>query len=227
MNRTKWMIAMAAIVVLTFALGGALFSRMPLSMASHWNAAGAANGYMSRFWGIFLLPLISLGLLGLFLVIPKIDPLKSNIEKFINFYYGFVVLFLVYFLYIYTLTLLWNLDFRFDMTRALLPAVGVLFFFIGIMVSKSKRNYFIGIRTPWTLANDEVWNRTHRLGGLLFKITGIVSAIVAIFVSEPAIWVLLGLALATTVITLVYSYVVYRRLERAGKLDVISHTPRS
>jgi uncharacterized membrane protein len=93
MKRNLWILAMIASVVIGFIIGSILYPQMPQSMASHWNAAGEADGYISRFWGIFLFPLISLGLLGLFLVIPKIDPLRSNIEKFIGYYYGFAAIF--------------------------------------------------------------------------------------------------------------------------------------
>ena len=82
MKSSSWVIAMVILVVAMYGVGGALYSRMPEQMASHWNAAGNADGYISRFWGVFLFPLISLGLLGLLLVIPKIDPLRANIRKF-------------------------------------------------------------------------------------------------------------------------------------------------
>jgi len=221
MKRNIWIIAMLMIVLAMFAVGGALFSQMSAQMASHWNAAGEPDGTISRFWGVFLFPIISLGLLGLFLIIPRIDPLRANIQKFKGYYYGFIVVFLVYFLYVYILTLLWNLDLRFDMTRALMPAIGVLFIVIGLMVFKAKRNYFIGIRTPWTLSSDEVWDRTHKLGGRLFIAAGIITAILAVFLSEIAIWVMLGLVLATALFTIVYSYVIFHKLEKEEKVTLV------
>lgn len=216
-----WVIAMIAIVIAMFIVGGAMFSQMPAQMASHWNSAGEADGTITRFWGVFLFPIISLGLLGLFLSIPRIDPLRANIRKFQIYYYGFIVVFLVYFLYVYVLTLLWNLDLHFDMTRALMPAIGILFIIVGLMMLKAKRNYFIGIRTPWTLSSDEVWERTHKLGGRLFITAGIITTILAAFLSEIAIWVMLGMVLAAAIISVVYSYAIFRRLEKEGKVTLI------
>jgi uncharacterized membrane protein len=221
MKKNIWVIAMIIIVLAMFVVGGALFSQMPVQMATHWNAAGEADGTISKFWGVFLFPIISLGLLGLFLIIPRIDPLRANIQKFKSYYYGFIVVFLVYFLYVYILTLLWNLDSRFDMTQALMPAIGVLFIVIGLMMLKAKRNYFIGIRTPWTLSSDEVWDRTHKLGGRLFIAAGIITAILTVFLSKIAIWVMLGLVLATALFSIIYSYVIFHKLEKEGKVTLV------
>jgi uncharacterized membrane protein len=218
MKRNYWPLAMTAIVLIGFIIGAALYGQMPDPMASHWNAAGVADGTVSRFWGVFLIPVISLGVMLLFLVIPLIDPLRANIQKFKGYYYGFATIFLVYFLYIYILTMLWNMDMRFDMTKALMPAIGILFIVVGVMIRKSKRNYMVGIRTPWTLSSDEVWERTHKLGGWLFIGAGIVTGILAIFLTSAIFWVMIGLILAVTAFTMVYSYVIYKQLEKAGKL---------
>lgn len=226
MKRHIWAIAAIVIVVAMFATGGTLFSRMPAEMASHWNAAGEANGTMSRFWGVFLVPIMSLGLLGLFLIIPRIDPLRANIEKFQNYYYGFITVFLIYFFYVYVLTLLWSLDFRFDMTRALMPAIGVLFIFVGLMTLKAKRNFFIGIRNPWTLSSEEVWDRTHKLGGRLFIAAGIVTTILTMFLAEIAIWVMVGMVMVTSLFSYVYSYLVFHKLEKEGKATLSPFNPK-
>ena len=215
---------MIALVAAGFITGAALYGQMPSAMASHWNAAGQADGTISRFWGVFLIPVISLGVLLLLLAVPLIDPLRSNIQKFKNFYYGFCTIFMVYMLYIYVLTMLWNLNTRFDMTKALMPAVGVLFIVVGVMIRKAKRNYMVGIRTPWTLASDEVWDRTHKLGGRLFIGAGIVTAILGIILSNSVIWAMIGLISAVALFTVVYSYVIYHKLEKAGKLPPVSIT---
>jgi uncharacterized membrane protein len=134
-----------------------LWNRLPDSMASHWNVNDQVDGYMSRFWGVFLLPLITLGMLALFLVIPAIDPLKANIAQFRDAFNLFIVLMVAFMAYVYGLTLAWNLGYTgFKMSGAMLPALGLLFIFIGFMLRQAKRNFFIGIRTPWTLSSDRV-----------------------------------------------------------------------
>ena len=207
----KMILWVAVINLLFFVLAIALYGSMPAEMASHWNARGIADGTMSRFWGMFLVPFMSLGLSALLLAIPRIDPLKANIQKFQGYYYGFIIAFLVYFLYIYLLTLAWNLGWTFNFSTAIIPSIGFLMFFIGLMLGKAKRNFFIGIRTPWTLSNDEVWDRTHRLGGTLFKISGVIVILLA-FLPRVAILGLIVLMFGTTIGLVIYSYVIYRKL---------------
>src|ERR1051325_5462747 len=125
---------------------------LPDPMASHWGMNNEVNGTMSKFWGVFLMPIMTLAMFLLFLAIPSIDPLKENIAKFRDSFNSFIVLIVLFMLYIYGLTLAWNLGYTgFQMGNLILPALGLLFFFIGGLIEKSKRNFFIGIRTPWTL----------------------------------------------------------------------------
>jgi len=201
------------IVTAFYIIAFIFYPKMPEQMASHWNAQGAVDGYMSRFLGLFLFPFIATGLTLLFIAIPLIDPLKSNIAKFRKYYDWFVVLFLLFFQYLYVLTILWNKNISFDLMRALLPATGILFFYIGIMVLNAKRNYLVGIRTPWTLASDEVWNRTHLCGGRLLMAAGIIAAIGAIWPKYGLIFILVPILLVTLV-SVVYSYVIYRKLTK-------------
>jgi uncharacterized membrane protein len=199
-----------AVVVISFAIALYFYPRMPEVMASHWNASGEVNGYMSRFWGLFLMPVISAVLLLLFIAIPNLDPLKKNINTFISYYDLFILVMLLFFVYIHMLTLLWNLGITVNIGRAMAPALGALFFFVGVLVSKSKRNYFIGIRTPWTLSSDKVWEKTHKLGGKLFKAAGIL-CVLGVFSDEFGIWLVLVPVIAAAIISVVYSYAVFRQ----------------
>jgi uncharacterized membrane protein len=213
---TKFNAAVVAILLVFFVLALVFYPRMPDIMASHWNVQGEADGYMSRFWALFLMPFVSTGIALLMVFIPRIDPLKANVAKFKAYYFGFVVMFLLFMLYIYVLTILWNLDVRFDFSQLLIPALGILLYAVGVMTGKAKRNYFIGIRTPWTLASEEVWDRTHKLGGVLFKIASIIT-ILTVIIPDYAIWVMLVVILTTTFVTVIYSYVVYGKLEHMSR----------
>ena len=91
--------------------------------------------------------------------------MKANIAKFRGAFNLFIVFMTLFLMYVQGLTLAWNLGFtHFKMSKSLLPAVGLLFIMIGFMIRKAKRNFFIGIRTPWTLSSDKVWDETHRVG---------------------------------------------------------------
>lgn len=203
------------LITLSLLLGVYLYPRVPERMASHWNTLGQVDGYTPKLWGLFLLPLMSLLLLLFLMAIPRIDPLKSNIEKFRGYYDGFIVLCAVFFLYMHVLTMLWSLGLTFDMNQALAPAMGLLFFAAGVMVENAKRNWFIGIRTPWTLSNDEVWEKTHRLGGKLFRLAGLV-ALVGILVPKYALLLIMGPVLLASAYTTLYSYQEFRKVTRAS-----------
>ena len=203
-----------ALIVLAVIAGLLLWSQLPDPMPSHWNAAGEIDGYMSKFWGVFMMPMITLGLLGLFLVIPHIDPLKANIAKFIGIFNGFIVVFVAYMLYVYALTLFAALGRTFNMTVMLLPVIGLLFIGIGYMMGKAKRNFFIGIRTPWTLSSETVWDETHKLGSKLFMLGG-AATIISAFLGENGVWLMLGAMLIAAFVPIVYSYILWRRETRA------------
>jgi uncharacterized membrane protein len=179
-------------------------------MASHWNAVGQVNGYMSRFWGVFLMPIITFVMFIIFLLVPRIDPKKENIEKFRASFDDFILVIFLFFFYIYGLTLWWNLGGWFDMGRYMVPAFAVLFYCVGVLVSNAKMNFTIGIRTPWTLSSESVWDKTHVFGGKLFKAAGILSLIGLLF-PVAAIWFVLVGALCAALIPIVYSYILYRR----------------
>ena len=210
-TRITIIVSLIAILAATVA-SAAIYPRLPEMAASHWNAAGQVDGYMPRFWAAFLMPLVSIGLLLLFLVIPAIDPLKANIAKFRSYYNGFIALIIVFMLFIHAITLAWNLGYdQFNIGNAIIPAVGIILIFAGVITMKAKRNFFIGIRTPWTLSDDTVWEETHKLGGKLFIAAGIITML-SIFLGERGIWIMLPAALLAGLVPVVYSYIVWRRI---------------
>jgi uncharacterized membrane protein len=210
-TRTTIIISLIAILAATVA-SAAIYPRLPEMAASHWNAAGQVDGYMPRFWAAFLMPLVSIGLLLLFLVIPAIDPLKANIAKFRRYYNAFIALIIVFMLFIHAITLAWNLGYdQFNIGNAIIPAVGVILIFAGVIMMKAKRNFFIGIRTPWTLSDDTVWEETHKLGGKLFIAAGIITML-TVFLGERGIWIMLPAALLAGFVPIVYSYFLWRRI---------------
>ena len=209
-NLGKYEKAAAGIVLLSVLIGIVLYPSMPDAMASHWDAAGQVNGYMPKFWGLFLMPIISTMLLGLFIAIPKIDPLAKNIRKFRKQFDMFVLLMMMFMLYIYLLTIGWNFGVRFGMTQALAPALALLFYYMGAMMEESKRNWFIGIRTPWTMSSDRVWGETNRLGGKLMKAAGVVALFGVVF-PDFAFTLILAPVIAFAIFSVVYSYVIFKK----------------
>lgn len=209
-SRTTLIIVSILIAASTLA-GLLLWNQLPEPMASHWGVNDQVDGYMSKFWGVFLMPAVTLGMLLMYLVIPSIDPLKANIDQFREYFNAFIALMTGFMVYIYGLTLLWNLGYTsFRMSSAMLPALGLIFVFAGLLIGKAKRNYFIGIRTPWTLSSDSVWNETHRLGGKLFIASGLLALLGAFFPDYAVFFILIPI-LGTTLFTVLYSYYLFQK----------------
>ena len=213
-TRTTTIVVLLMILAAILA-GLLLWNRLPDLMASHWNINDQVDGYIPKVWGVFMVPLITLGMFGLFLVLPSVDPLKANIAQFREAFNLFIVLMVGFMLYLYGLTLAWNLGYKdFKMSGAMLPAIGLLFIFIGFLLRQTKRNFFIGIRTPWTLSSDTVWDETHRVGAVLFMLSGALAFIGGFFGGTVAFWMLFTPLIGSTLFLLVYSYLLYQRETR-------------
>jgi immunity protein, SdpI family len=198
------------LLLASFLLGAYLYPQMPERMASHWDASGSVNGYVPKLWGIFLMPVISTILFLAFLVIPRIDPLKENIAKFRSYFDLFILMLFGFLFYLYLLTILWNLGYRFNIVQLMAPAFGLLIYYVGVLTENAKQNWFIGVRTPWTLSSETVWNKTNRLAGKLFKATGVLAMLGAAFPEQAIFFILVPLVLAG-IYPIVYSFREYQR----------------
>jgi uncharacterized membrane protein len=209
---TKLTTMIVLILIAASLLAGALlWNQLPDPMPSHWDINDHVNGYMSKVWGVFMIPLMALGLLALFMIIPLIDPLKANIAQFRETFNLFITLIITFVFYVYGLTIAWALGYQnFKMSAALLPFLGVLFIFVGYLLRKAKRNFFIGIRTPWTLSSDTVWNKTHQTGSILFMISGALAFFGAFFGGATAFLLMFIPLMGSTLFLVVYSYILYR-----------------
>lgn len=208
MKKTE--IVIIVLVLLSFAAGIYFYPQMPERIASHWDMQGNANGYLPRFWGVFLMPFILVIIAAVFLAIPRIDPLKSNIQKFRNKYDNFAIVFLLFMCMVYAQIILWNLGIQIKPNAVYPVGIGILLYFAGVLCEKSRRNWFIGIRTPWTLSSDKVWEKTNRLGGKLFKLSGAISIIGTLFPDYAFYFILIPI-FSAAIISVVFSYLVYKK----------------
>ncbi len=210
---TKNTIVITLILIAAAILAGMLlWNQLPEQMASHWNANDEVDGTMSKLWGVMFMPLITTGTFALFLVIPFMDPLKANIAQFRETFNLFLIFITVFMLYIHGLTLAWSLGYQnFKMGSAMLPLMGLLFIFIGYMLRKAKRNFFIGIRTPWTLSSDFVWDKTHQLGSVLFMASGALTILGGLIGGMTAFWLMFVPLIGSSLFLVIYSYVLYRQ----------------
>jgi uncharacterized membrane protein len=211
---TKWTIILVTIFIAVGLLASALaYPSLPVQMASHWDATGEVNGYMPKLAAVLILPGLLILLLGLLMFMPLIDPLRANIAKF-RPQYNLIIVFLGgFFLYLHILTLLWNLGHEIPIGGALAPAMGILFFGIGILLKSAKPNWTFGIRTPWTLSNPVVWDRTHALGSTVFKISGVLITL-GVLLPEYGVLLLVAIVGLASLGLVVYSYLEYRKIEK-------------
>ncbi|MBU1350208.1 SdpI family protein [Patescibacteria group bacterium] len=203
-------IAILGIILLSLIVSIYFYPQMPEKIASHWNIQGQVDGYMSKFLGLFLMPIILIGFALLFVAIPRIDPLKANIEKFRRYYEGFIILLFLFLLSIHFQVILWNIGIKISPNVMFPIGLGLLFFYIGVLCENAKRNWFIGIRTPWTLSSEKVWEKTHKIGGKLFKIAGVI-AFVGVFFQSYALFFIFVPVILVAVYTIIYSYFEYQK----------------
>ena len=217
MKLNNWELASIGIIVLMAIAGAALYAQLPENMASHWNAQGQVNGYAPKEFVLPLIPALALLILAGLILAPHFDPLRKNYAAFQLQFDQFKLVFVAFMAYIYGLVLAYNLAGAFDFGRALVPAFAALFYSAGGLMKHTKRNWFVGIRTPWALSSDKVWKKTHELGGMLFQAGAIVALVGALLFEGVVVWVILALAIAAAVAPVILSYVWYREEQRKRK----------
>ena len=201
-----------AIVIISFALRLVTYEFIPDMVASHWNIYGAVNGYMPKPWGVFLLPIIMAGLFVIMQTVPLVDNHKKFREQLGRRFHRFLIILFLFFLYLHTLVLAWNLGVGFNFSVYLLPAFSLLFYAIGDLIEHVEPNMVIGVRTPWTLVSPLVWKKVNALGGRLFRDCAVISIFGLLFPPLSFVFVILP-ALFVGLFLIVYSYVEWRRLE--------------
>lgn len=204
-------IAPLSLIFLSFLIAISVYPRLPYPSVSHWDIYGQPDGFMLPFWAAFFMPLLSFGLYVLFLGLPYLEPYRKNFLEFENYYDRFMFVVFGFLFYLYLLTIYWNLGYSFNMVQLMTPGFSILYYYIGILCQKSKMNWFVGIRTPWTLSNQVVWKKTHQLGAQLFKITAAISLLTLIFPALALYFIFIPVIL-TTITLYVYSWWQYRQI---------------
>lgn len=214
MNRRPMVLVSGAVVAAMLVLAAWAWSQLPADaqVPVHWGVDGRPDGFADKTIGLFLLPGIA-GLIAILLaVIPSIEPRRANLERSGKPYGATWIGVMLLLGVIHVLAVGVALGAALDVTRIVLVGTGVLFVVIGNYLPKTRPNYLLGIRTPWTLTSDLSWTRTHRVGGRLFMLEGAILAISGLL--DVASGALLGLiigGLAVIVgIMFAYSYVVWR-----------------
>ncbi len=177
----------------------------------HWNLQGQVDRYGGKFEGLLLLPLVTLGLYGLLRVLPAFDPGKENYKSVLGTYDAIRLTVTLFLAAIYTVGVLTALGYHVNMTTVVGLAMGLLFIVLGNVMGKIRPNWFVGVRTPWTLSSKLSWTKTHRLAGWLFILMGLFAIVWAIAQNAWVFGAMLGVDGVCLVTLVVYSYLVYRK----------------
>lgn len=209
-NLLSYLFIIAAVAVAAF-----LYPRIPDAVPSHWNIKGEVDGYISKPWGVIILPLAAIFVFVVMRLIPVLSPKGYRTESFAGVLHIFQVTMVGFMSLVAILVLLAGSGVNVPINQVIFGALGLMFMVIGNYLGKTRKNFFLGIRTPWTLASDEVWGRTHRVAGRLFILLGVIMFSGVFF--EVPVWLLLGMVGVIVVVPVVYSYVVYRKVEGFGE----------
>ncbi len=191
------------------------YSHFPEKVPTHWNFAGEVDDWGSRAIA-FIIPAVMVIMYVLFMVLPFLDPKKEKYEQFSKVYHVFKDIIILFMAIIYFATSLNALGYNLPIGIIVPVGVGLLFIIIGNYMGKIKSNWFVGIRTPWTLSSEEVWNKTHRFGGKMFMLGGVLIAIDAFLPINYRLAVFMAAIILVLLGTVGYSYLIYLK-EKRGK----------
>lgn len=200
-------------IILVFIISIILFPQLPEKVPSHWNSRGEIDSWAGRGFTVIFFPILILGIYLLMTFMPLIDPLRKNYHKFSSVYFWLKTVFVVFFSLIYLYTLWTAFRNNLDIIYFILPLCSLLFIILGFFIPKIKRNYFVGIRTPWTIHSEEVWNKTHKFSGKIFILAGIIS-LLAIIIKNYSFLIFIIVVMSAAVVSIAYSYFIFRKIEK-------------
>lgn len=208
---TKKEILPILLIIIAIIVGLQMYASLPDEVPTHWNAQGEVDATGSKNFAIFFFPSLAIGIYLLMLLIPFIDPFRKKYKTFIMPYFWMRTVLIAFLLAIYIYSLFAASGTKLNIIYVIVPALSVLFIVFGLLMPKIKRNYFVGIRTPWTIHSEKTWNKTHKFGGKSFVIAGIVS-LLALFFKEYVFSIFITVILLASLIPVVYSYFVFRKI---------------
>ena len=209
---------LAAGVVIAATLAGTIvaYPQLPDVIPTHWNAHGQVNGWSPK-WTLFLFgPGLMTLMVVLFAALPWLSPKKFEVDSFRATYLYIMIVIVGMVGYAEILVMITGLGMRLDVGRAVEGCVCLLMALLGNVLGKVRRNFFVGIRTPWTLADERVWNATHRVGAKTLFAGGVVG-VLGVLLKAP-FWLPIAAILAAALVPVIYSLAFYKQLEHRGQL---------
>ena len=201
------------ILILISIIGTAIvYINLPDKIPFHWNIKGEIDAWTNKSFA-WLTAILPLGVYLLMIYIPAIDPRRESYLKHKKAYGIFTVILVLFFVLMHWVVMLTGLGYKISISRIIPTGIGLLFILIGNFMGQIRPNYSLGIKTPWTLADDTVWKKTHRVGGLSFILSGIIFIIAGI-VNHPSVFILaIGSIFLAVIYIFLYSYLEYKKIK--------------
>lgn len=191
-----------------------LWDKLPGSLPSHWGVNGEVDKTSSTLVSFLFSNALLIAMYLMMVILPKIDPFKTNYRNFTKSYYKIMYAIISMFFAISYSILLIGLGVDLDMTKLITVALGALFIILGYSMPKIEQNFFVGIRTPWTISNETVWKKTHALGGKLYFASGVIALVTLFISSDFALFAIIVPAILASIISVIYSYVIHKKISQ-------------
>lgn len=211
----KKLIITSIVILLPILIGLILWNKLPDQVPTHWNSAGEVDGWSSKVFAVFGLPIVLFAVHWMCILVTSVDPKKQNIEG--------KVLWIVFWICPIISLLVGMLSYgaalgvEFKVDKIMLAIMGIMFIVIGNYLPKCKQSYTVGIKLPWTLNDEENWNRTHRMGGKIWVISGIILLLSMLLPTSAMAIVVLAVVGVSVLVPTVYSYLLFREKEKRGE----------
>jgi uncharacterized membrane protein len=212
--KRNYFVVGALLIVAALVTSGLFYPHLPQTVPTHWNAHGQVNGYGSRWTVLIPMPAVMAGVLLLMAALPWLSPRKYEVNGGKPGYLQIMLVLPTFFLYIHVALLIAGSGQRFDVSKVVLGGVCALIAGLGPLLARLPRNFYVGVRTPWTLADERVWTSTHRFGAKCLTAAGVVG-VVLVLAGSP-IWGAVGVLCAGALAPVVHSLVYYKQLEHRG-----------
>lgn len=203
-------VILLGIVIVSFVTTIFYYPILPMQIPMHWNIHGTIDSYMQKNVGAFLLPILMLLMLVTFQLIPSFDPNKKKYQLFEHEWNIIQTGFLLFFLSVQYIVLYAAMHPKTNIMPYMFGGLGILFVLLGNYMSKIRQNYFIGVKTPWSLADEDNWNKTHRFASWCFVGAGLLTLTEAIVLWLPAFIIFIGIIIASF-LPILYSFLLYQK----------------
>src|SRR4051812_44283622 len=207
--RNRWFGLVIAAIAIAISIWA--YPQLPPTVATHWSLNGTPDNFSSRLVAVLIIPAVILAMTGVFNVLPKLDPRREKYSKFFGTYWLICNTVIAFMIIAHVMIIASGVGYPIRIDRLMPVGIGLLFIVLGNYLTRVEPNWFIGIRTPWTLSSDTVWRKTHRTGGYLMVLGGLLVAACAALPHAAFAPLLITVILVMVGIPVVQSYILWKR----------------